>query len=297
MLLIISILFITIAIMKFYGFKIIYRIKKIDTDRTENKKKYDRIISLACSVIGIVLLVFYLNSSRWLYGFFESELLWHILVILLFISICLIIYAPIVYREGIVGVFLSRIESSTKKRKVICGCYIADAILVFMLIIWKVIKCTDYGIPLEFYFLGIDTAIAVFICTLLIIISLLFIIAVTLHKKKVIVIITIVVALVAFNVSLFICAWTTGGDYYSFYSPNFNKSIIIEEWTHLITEDVRVYERENIFFIRKIGSLPINSVHDFRQGNYDVEWKENKVVITLHKGSNNEEICEFDLGE
>ncbi|MEE0944012.1 MAG: hypothetical protein UIM24_00985 [Clostridia bacterium] len=297
MLLIISILFIIIATMKFYGFNIIHRIKKIDTDRTENKKKYDGIISLDCSVTGIVIFIFYLNSSRWLYGFFESELLWHILVVLLFISICLIIYAPIVYREGSVGVFLSRIESSTKKRKVICGCYIADAILIIMLVIWKVIKCTDYGIPLEFYFLGVDTAIAVFICTLLIIISLFFIIAVTLHKKKVIIFITTAIALFAFNFSLFICAWTTGGDYYSFYSPNLNKSILIEEWTHLITEDVRVYERENIFFIRKIGSLPINSVHDFQQGNYDVEWKEKKVVITLHKGSNNEEICEFDLGE
>lgn len=295
MLLIISILFITVAIMKFYGFNIIHSIKKISTERSEKKKKYDRIISLACSVIGIVLLVFYLNSSRWLYGFFESELLWDILVILLFISICLIIYSPIVYREGIVGVFLSKIESSTKKRKVICGCYIADVILVIVLTIWKVIKCTDYGIPLEFYFLGLDTAIAVFICTLLIIISLLFIIAVTLHNKKVIVITTIVIALVAFNVSLFICAWTTGGDYYSFYSPDFKQSIVIEEWTHLITEDVRVYERENIFFIRKIGSLPINSVHDFQQGNYDVEWKDNKAIITLNRGKENEKICEFAL--
>ncbi len=297
MFLIVSILFITIAIMKFYGFNIIHRIKKISTEKSENKKKYDRTISLPCSAIGIVLLVFYLNSSRWFYGFFESELLWHILVILLFISISLIIYATIVYREGIVGGFLSKVESSTKKRKVICGCYIADAMLVIMLIIWKIVKSTDYGIPVEFYFLGLDTAIAVFICTLLIIISLLFIVAVTLHKKKVIIFTTTVIALVTFNVSLFICAWTTGGDYYSFYSPNLNKSIIVEEWTHLITEDVRVYERENIFFIRKIGSLPINSVNDFQQGNYDVEWKENKVVITLHKGSNNEEICEFDLGE
>lgn len=291
MLLIISIICIVVAIMKFYGFNITRRIKKIDTDITENKKKYDRIISLSCGLIGTVLLIF----SSGLISKLESDLLLNASYVVFFIAIVLVIYAPIVYREGLVGGVLSKIESNSKKRKVICGCYIADAILVIMLIIWKVIKCTDYGIPLEFYFLGLDTAIAVFICTLLIIISLLFIIAVTLHKKKVIVIITIVIALVAFNVSLFICAWTTGGDYYSFYSPNLNKSIIIEEWTHLITEDVRVYERENIFFIRKIGSLPINSVHDFQQGNYDVEWKENKVVITLHKGRNNEEICEFVL--
>ena len=244
-----------------------------------------------------MLLVFYLNSSRWFYGFFESELLWHILVILLFISICIIIYAPIVYREGIVGVFLSRIESSTKKRKVICVCYIADVLLISALIIWRIIKSTDYGFSIEILFLGIDTAIVIFVCTLGIIISLLFVITITLYKKKLIIFSTIVISLIVVSFSLFICAWTTGGDYYSFYSPNFKQSIVIEEWTHLIAEDVRVYERKNIFFIEKIGNLPINSRSDFEYGFYDVEWKEQKAVITLHKGSNNEKICEFDLGE
>lgn len=295
MLFIISLTFLLVAIMKFYGFNMIHRIKKISFERSENKKKYDKIISFACVFIGMVLLVFYLNSSRLFYGFFESELLWHILVIVLFISICLIIYAPIVYREGIVGEFLSKVESSKRKRKVICRCYIADAVLIIVLIIWEIIKSTDYGFSIEFYFLWMDTAVAVFICTILTIISLLFVIAVTLYKKKVIIFITTVISLIVFNFSLFICAWTTGGDYYSFYSPNLKQSIIIEEWTHLIAEDVRVYERENIFFIKRIGSLPINSVNDFEHGAYDVEWKENKVVITLHKGSNDEEICEFVL--
>ena len=39
MLLITSVLFITAAIMKFYGFNIIHRIKKISTETSENKKK------------------------------------------------------------------------------------------------------------------------------------------------------------------------------------------------------------------------------------------------------------------
>jgi len=286
MLLIISVFFITVAIIKFYGFNIVQRIKKINTEKCENKKRYDRMMSLSCGLIGTVLLIF----SSGLISKLESDLLLNVSYVVFFIAIVLMIYAPIVYREGFIGGILSKIECNSKKRKVICGCYIADVILAIMLIIWKVIKCTDYGIPLEFYFLGIDTAIAVFIFTLLIIISLLFVMAVTLHKKKVIVIITTMIALVAFAVSLFICAWTTGGDYYSFYSPNLKQSIVIEEWTHLITEDVRVYERENMFFIRKIGSLPINSVHDFQHGNYDVEWKENKAIIVLNK-----EICEFVL--
>ena len=84
MLLITSLLFITVAIMKFYRLNIIHRIKKINIKRSENKKKYDKIISLACMLIGMVLLIFYLNSSRWLYGFFESELLLDILFVVLF---------------------------------------------------------------------------------------------------------------------------------------------------------------------------------------------------------------------
>ena len=295
MLLVISIMFIVSSILKFYGFNIIHRIKKISIERSENKKKYDKILSLAFVLVGTVFLVFCLSSSRWFYDFFENELLWCISGLVLFISTCLIIYAPIVYREGIVGGFLSKIEISKKKRKVIYGCYIADAILISVLIIWGIIKCTDYGFPIEFYFLWMDTAIAIFICTMLIIISVLFVIAVTLYKKKVIVFISTVLSLIVFNFSLFTCAWTTGGDYYSFYSPGLKQSIVIEEWTHLITEDVRVYERKNIFFIKKIGSLPIYSIHDFQHRNYDVKWEENKAIITLYKGSSREEICEFVL--
>ncbi len=103
MFLIISILFITVAIMKICGFNIIHRIKKISTERSENKKKYDKIISLACTAVGIVLLVFYLDSSRWLYGFLESELLLDILFVVLFIGIALMIDAPLFYKEGMIG--------------------------------------------------------------------------------------------------------------------------------------------------------------------------------------------------
>ncbi len=292
--LIISIIFATVAVMKFYGVNIIHRIKKISIERSENKKKYDQIMSFACILIGMVLLVYYLNSSRWFFKL-KSILLVNALYAGFFMAIILTIYAPIVYREGIVGGFLSKVESSTRKRKVIYGCYITVALLVIVLIIWKIFKSTDYGFPIDFYFLGMDTAIAIFVCTLVIIISLLFVIAVTLHKQKLIILITTVISLIVFIFALIACAWTTGGDYYSFYSPDMKQSIIIEEWTHLIAEDVRVYERENIFFIKRIGSLPINSVYDFEHGNYDVEWKENKVVITLHKGSNDGEICEFVL--
>lgn len=293
MLLIISLTFLLVAIMKFYGFNIIHRIKKISFERSENKKKYDRIISLSCVLIGMVLLVFYLNSSRWFYGFFESELLWHILVMVLFISICLIIYAPIVYREGIIG--QSLLKNKNNRGRITLGCYLTMLISALLLITLGIIFNSEYGCNLDVYFLGMDTSVVFYILESLIVISVFLIIVIKKHNNKAIIFISILATLGILLFSLFICAWTTGGDYYSFYSPNLKQSIIIEEWTHLIAEDVRVYERENIFFIKRIGSLPINSVNDFEHGAYDVEWKENKVVITLHKGSNNEEICEFDL--
>lgn len=293
MLFIISLTFLLVAIMKFYGFNIMHTIKKIATQRSENKKKYDRIISLSCVLIGMVLLVFYLNSSRWFYGFFESELLWHILVIVLFISICLIIYAPIVYEEGIIG--KSLLKNKNNQGEITVGCYLTSVISALLLITLGIIFNSEYGCNLDVYFLGMDTSVVFYILESLIVISVFLIIAIKKHNNKAIVFISTLAALGILLFSLFICAWTTGGDYYSFYSPNLKQSIIIEEWTHLIAEDVRVYERENIFFIKRIGSLPINSVNDFEHGAYDVEWKENKVVITLHKGSNNEEICEFVL--
>ncbi len=293
MLLMISIIFMAVAMMKFYGLNIIHRIKKISIERSVNKIKYDKIISLACVFIGMVLLVFYLNSSRWFYGFFESELLWHILVIVLFISICLIIYAPIVYGEGIIGKIL--LKNKNNRGKITVGCYLTMVISTLLLITLGITFSSEYGYNLDVYFLGMDTSVVFYILESLIVISVFLIIVIKKHNNKAIIFISILATLGILLFSLFICAWTTGGDYYSFYSPNLEQSIIIEEWTHLITEDVRVYERENIIFIKRIGSLPINSVSDFKHGAYDVEWEENKAIITLHKGSNNEEICEFVL--
>ena len=290
MLLIISILFITIAIMKFYGFNIIRRIKKIDTDRAENKKKYDRITSLACSVIGIVLLVFYLNSSRWLYGFFESELLWDILVILLFISICLIINAPVAYREGIIGKRILKCDNNGC-RKILAGSCVAGIIALLLLITLGIIFRSEYGCNLDIYFLGMDTSIVFYILETLIVISLFLIIVIKKHNKKVIVFISTLVTLGILLFSLFLCAFTTGGDYYTFSSPDRKHSIVIEEWAFLMGEGINVYERENMFFIRKLGTLS----GDSQNGYYPIEWKENKVIITSNMGTENEEICEYVL--
>ena len=93
--------------------------------------------------------------------------------------------------------------------------------------------------------------------------------------------------------SLFLCAFTTGGDYYTFSSPDRKHSIVIEEWTFLIGEGIRVYERENLFFMKSIGSLS----DSFMNKNYVIEWIDNKAIISLHKGKENEEVHEFILGE
>ena len=288
MLLIISILFITIAIMKYYGFNI-KRIKEIGTERSENKKKYDRIISLACSVIGIVLLAFYLNSSRWLYGFLESELLLDVLFVVLFIGIVLMIYAPLVYKEGMIGKSILKYKNNRGRIAVVCT--LSMAISILLLILLGVIFNSEYGCNLEIYFFGMDTSIVFFMLEALIVISLFLIIVIKKHDKKVIVFISTLVTLGILLFSLFLCAFTTGGDYYTFSSPNRKHSIVIEEWAFLMGEGINVYERENMFFIRKLGTLS----GDSQNGYYPIEWKENKVIVTSNVGTENEEICEFVL--
>ncbi len=289
MLLIISILFITIAIMKYYGFNIIQRIKEIGTERSENKKKYDRIISLACSVIGIVLLAFYLNSSRWLYGFLESELLLDVLFVVLFIGIVLMIYAPLVYKEGMIGKSILKYKNNRGRIAVVCT--LSMAISILLLILLGVIFNSEYGCNLEIYFLGMDTSIVFYMLEASIVISLFLIIVIKKHDKKVIVFISTLVTLGILLFSLFLCAFTTGGDYYTFSSPNRKHSIVIEEWAFLMGEGINVYERENMFFIRKLGTLS----GDSQNGYYPIEWKENKVIVTSNVGTENEEICEFVL--
>ena len=289
MLLIISILFIIIAIMKYYGFNIVHRIKKIATQRSENKKKYDRIISLACSVIGIVLLIFYLDSSRWFYGFLESELLLDILFVVLFIGIVLMIYAPLFYKEGMIG--KSLLKNINNRGRITVWCYLAMAISILLLILLGVIFNSDYGCNLEIYFLGMDTSIVFYILETLIVISLFLIIVIKKHDKKVIVFISTLVTLGILLFSLFLCAFTTGGDYYTFSSPDRKHSIVIEEWAFLMGERINVYERENLFFIRSIGSLPDN----YLNGNYQIEWERDKAVVILYEGTENEEKCEFVL--
>lgn len=289
MLLIISILFITIAIMKYYGFNIIQRIKEIGTERSENKKKYDRVISLACSVIGIVLLAFYLNSSRWLYGFLESELLLDVLFVVLFIGIVLMIYAPLVYKEGMIGKSILKYKNNRGRIAVVCT--LSMAISILLLILLGVIFNSEYGCDLEIYFLGMDTSVVFYMLEALIVISLFLIIVIKKHDKKVIVFVSSLVTLGILLFSLFLCAFTTGGDYYTFSSPNRKHSIVIEEWAFLMGEGINVYERENMFFIRKLGTLS----GDSQNGYYPIEWKENKVIVTSNVGTENEEICEFVL--
>lgn len=289
MLLIISILFITVAIMKFYGFNIIHRIKKIVTERSENKKKYDRIISLACSVIGIVLLAFYLDSSRWLYGFLESELLLDVSFVLFFIAIVLALYAPIAYREGIIGKRLLMCDNN-RSRIILAVCYVAGIIALLLLITLGIIFNSEYGNELHIYFLGMDTSIVFFVLIALLIISVFVIITIKNHNKTILFLSTLIMVGTLLFL-LFLCAFTTGGDYYTFSSPNRKYSIVIEEWTFLMGEGIRVYERENMFFIKSIGSLPDN----FLYGNYLIEWKDNKAIVILYEGTENEEKCEFIL--
>jgi hypothetical protein len=278
---IISLIFLLIAILKFYGFNIIHKVKKINTERSENKKKYDRIISLACALIGIVLLVF---SSGWFY-YLESELLLDALFVVLFIAIVMVVYAPIVYKEGIIG--KSLLKHKNDQGRITVGCYLTTIISALLLITLGIILSSEYGCNLDVYFLGMDTSVVFFILVALIVISVFLIIAIKNHSKKIIIFISTFVTLGGLLFSLFLCAFTTGGDYYTFSSPDRKHSIVIEEWAFLMGDGIRVYERENLFFIKSIGSLP--------SGNYHVEWKENKAVITLHEGRNNEEICEFVL--
>ena len=290
MLLIISIFFITVAIMKFYGFNIIHRIKKISADRSENKKRYDKIISLACFVIGIVLLVFYIDSSRWFYGFFESELLLDILFVLFFIAIVLLIYAPISYREGIIGKRILKCDNNGS-RKILLWSYVLGITAFLLLITLGIIFSSEYGCNLDVYFLGMDTSVVFYILESLVVISIFLIIVIKKHNKKGIIFISTLATLGILLFSLFLCAFTTGGNYYTFSSPDRKHSIVIEEWAFLMGEGIRVYEKENLFFIKSIGSLPGN----LRNGNYLIEWKENKAIIVLNKGTENEEICEFVL--
>ncbi len=290
MLLIISIFFITVAIMKFYGFNIIHRIKKISTERSENKKRYDKIISLACFVIGIVLLVFYIDSSRWFYGFFESELLLDILFVLFFIAIVLLIYAPISYREGIIGKRILKCDNNGS-RKILLWSYVLGITAFLLLITLGIIFSSEYGCNLDVYFLGMDTSVVFYILESLVVISIFLIIVIKKHNKKGIIFISTLATLGILLFSLFLCAFTTGGNYYTFSSPDRKHSIVIEEWAFLMGEGIRVYEKENLFFIKSIGSLPGN----LRNGNYLIEWKENKAIIVLNKGTENEEICEFVL--
>ena len=286
MLLIISILFITIAIMKFYGFNIIHRIKDIKIERNENKKRYDRIISLSCVLIGTVFGVF---SSDWFYAL-ESSLLLDASYVVFFIAIVLMLYAPVAYREGIIGKRILKCDDNGS-RKILAGSYLAGIIAFLLLITLGIIFGSEYGSNLDVYFMGMDTSVVFYILEPLIVISVFLIIVIKNHNKKVIIFISTLVILGILLFSLFLCAFTTGGDYYTFSSPDRKHTIVIEEWAFLMGEGIRVYEKENLFFIKSIGSLPGN----LQNGNYLIEWKENKAIIVLNDGTENEEICEFVL--
>ncbi|MBE7055673.1 MAG: hypothetical protein E7392_06145 [Ruminococcaceae bacterium] len=285
MLLIISIICIVVAIMKFYGFNIIHRIKKINIERSENRKKYDIIISLGCGLIGTVLLIF---SSGWFYEL-ESDLLLDASYVTFFIAIVLLVYAPIAYREGIIGKFL--LKQKNNRGRITIGCYVIGVISALLLITLGIIFCSEYGHELHVYFLGMDTSVVFFILIALIVVSVFLSLVIKNHNKRMIIFISTLVMIGILFFSFFLCAFTTGGDYYTFSSPNKKHSIVIEEWMFLMGEGINVYERENMFFIRSLGTLP----GEPRNGSYPIEWRENIAVITLNKGTENEETCKFIL--
>ena len=271
--------------MKFYGFNIIHRIKKINIERSENRKKYDIIISLGCGLIGTVLLIF---SSGWFYEL-ESDLLLDASYVTFFIAIVLLVYAPIAYREGIIGKFL--LKQKNNRGRITIGCYVIGVISALLLITLGIIFCSEYGHELHVYFLGMDTSVVFFILIALIVVSVFLSLVIKNHNKRMIIFISTLVMIGILFFSFFLCAFTTGGDYYTFSSPNKKHSIVIEEWMFLMGEGINVYERENMFFIRSLGTLP----GEPRNGSYPIEWRENIAVITLNKGTENEETCKFIL--
>lgn len=285
MLLIISIIFIAVAIVKYKGFDIIHRIK---IERSENRKKYDKIVSMAFLLIGAVLLAHYLDSSRWFYGFLESEVLLDALFVLFFIAVALMLYAPIAYQEGIIGKILLNSNNDRSKR-ILTGSYVVGITALLILITIGIIFNSEYGNDLHILFLGMDTAVVSFILIALLIISVFAVIAIKKHNNKTIVFTSTLIMIGSLLISFFLCVFTTGGDYRSVYSPDLKRSIVIEKWAFLLAEGVNVYERENLFFIRKMGDLPE------AYGGYSVEWEEDKVVITVHKKMEEVEICEFAL--
>lgn len=285
MLLIISIIFIAVAIVKYKGFDIIHRIK---IERSENRKKYDKIVSMAFLLIGAVLLAHYLDSSRWFYGFLESEVLLDALFVLFFIAVALMLYAPIAYQEGIIGKILLNSDNDRSKR-ILTGSYVVGITALLILITIGIIFNSEYGNDLHILFLGMDTAVVSFILIALLIISVFAVIAIKKHNNKTIVFTSTLIMIGSLLISFFLCVFTTGGDYRSVYSPDLKRSIVIEKWAFLLAEGVNVYERENLFFIRKMGDLPE------AYGGYSVEWEEDKVVITVHKKMEEVEICEFAL--
>jgi len=285
MLLIISIIFVSVAIMKYKGFDIIHRVK---IERSENRKKYDNIISVACLLVGATLLVFYLDSSRWFYGLLESEVLLDALFVLFFVAIALMLYAPIVYQEGVIGKALLD-NDNNRSRKVLKVSYGVGITALLLLTTLGILFSTEYGRDLHILFLGMDTAIVSFILIALMIISVFIVIAIKKHNNKTMVFVSTLVMIGSLLISFFMCVMTTGGDYRSVYSPDLKRSIVIEEWAFLVAEGVNIYERENLFFIREMGDLPE------AYGGYSVEWEEGKVVITVHKEKEEVEICEFAL--
>jgi len=202
----------------------------------------------------------------------------------------LMLYAPVAYREGIIEKKLLKCDNN-RSRIILSGSYVAGIISLLLLITLGIIFNSEYGNELHIYFLGMDTSIVFFMLITLLIISIFVVIAIKKHNNKTILLISTLIMAGSLFFSFFLCAFTTGGDYYTYSSPDRKHSIVIEEWMFLMGEGINVYERENMFFIRNLGTLS----GDPRKGCYPIEWKENKAIVTLNMGTENEEICEFVL--
>ena len=82
--------------------------------------------------------------------------------------------------------------------------------------------------------------------------------------------------------------------YYDFSSPDGKYTVIAGEWSWLLGGGVDFYERENLIFVKRLGSfLTDDGYEPIKNGDYSVEWNGNKMIFTANNGNGKYETVEI----
>ena len=84
--------------------------------------------------------------------------------------------------------------------------------------------------------------------------------------------------------------------YYDFVSPDGKNTVIAGEWSWLQGGGVNFYKRINFLFVKRIGSFSTDDGYEpIKNGDYSLQWDENKMIFKANNGNNYYETIEIEM--